>query len=70
MVNDNTLQNIVLDQAFFSWSIIGIMSHLNLDSLKAYKEPCEKFSIPLSANPTKWPNILKQFVSSRPKNCF
>ena len=25
---------------------------------------------PLSANPTKWPNTLKQFASNLPTNCF
>ena len=25
---------------------------------------------PLSANPTKWSNILKQFVSNLPTNCL
>ena len=25
---------------------------------------------PLSANPTKWPNTLKQFVDQLPKNCL
>ena len=24
---------------------------------------------PLSVNPTKWPNTLKQFVGKLPKNC-
>ena len=26
--------------------------------------------IPLSANPTKWSNTLKQFVGNFPTNCF
>ena len=26
--------------------------------------------IPLSANPTKWSNTLKQFVGNLPTNCF
>ena len=25
---------------------------------------------PLSANPTRWPNTLKQFISSLPMNCL
>ena len=25
---------------------------------------------PLSANPTKWPNTLKQFVAKLPTNCL
>ena len=25
---------------------------------------------PLSANPTKWPNALKQFVGKLPRNCL
>ena len=25
---------------------------------------------PLSANPTKWPNTLKEFVSKLPTNCL
>ena len=25
---------------------------------------------PLSANPTKWPNTLKQFVGKLPTNCW
>ena len=25
---------------------------------------------PLSANPTKWPNTLKQFVGNLPTNCL
>ena len=25
---------------------------------------------PLSANPTKWPNTLKQFVGKLPTNCL
>ena len=25
---------------------------------------------PLSANPMKWPNTLKQFVGNLPMNCF
>ena len=30
----------------------------------------ESFFIPLSANPTKWSNTLKQFVGNLPTNCF
>ena len=29
-----------------------------------------KYFDPLSANPTKWPNRLKQFVGKLPTNCL
>ena len=40
MIDDTILQNIVLDQVFLSWSIIGRMSRFEL-ILDAYKEHCE-----------------------------
>ena len=70
MVDDNILQNIIFDQTFFSWSIVGRMSQFELKKNPAYKESCETFIIPLSANPTKWSNTLKQFAGNLPTNCF
>ena len=29
-----------------------------------------RFFNPLSANPTKWPNTLKQFIGKLPANCL
>ena len=37
-----------------------------LDFKLAFKEPLN----PLSANPTKWSNTLKQFVGNMPTNCL
>ena len=37
--------------------------------LKVYVNDDQKFN-PLSANPTKWSNTLKQFVGKLPTNCL
>ena len=36
---------------------------------ESFVEMCEQFN-PLSANPTKWSNKLKQFVGNLPTNCL
>ena len=44
----------------------SIMSHIFLESLSdLFVFSCIN---PLSANPTKWPNTLKQFVGNLPNN--
>ena len=38
--------------------------------LFSYVRKLESFFNPLSANPTKWSNTLKQFVGNLPTNCL
>ena len=37
---------------------------------KSAQKTAQKSFNPLSANPTKWPNTLKQFVGKLPTNCL
>ena len=48
--------------------VIRIVNALNL---RKFNNPTSRFELnPSSANPTKWPNTLQQFVGKLPKNCL
>ena len=63
-----------LDGQFCNFFLI-LTGHLLWSLSKLMPRSAEKFEIqkvfnPLSANPTKWSNILKQFFGNLPSNCL
>ena len=63
-----------LCQSLFFNKVAGLLCFIEhpgwLSFLWFLRVSSEFFFKPLSANPTKWPNTLKQFVGKLPTNCL
>ena len=51
-------------------SLVDILNQRLEGNSVIHSDKCKAYLNPLSANPTKWSNTLKQFVGNLPTNCL
>ena len=66
-------QGRIIDSVLYTLPLFGktqVRANLYSDIFYAVAITINLFLYPLSANPTKWSNTLKQFVGNLPTNCL